>query len=137
MVSGIADSGADLLHYSRTVPNPGGVVDLEVLKFGIPISPKSMTAQSARSSSPTGAQAASWVETNGRLRVTWNAKVEPYLSVVFIALNGSRTVLGQQLETGTAILETDSLPASGHFELSFASRLSARLVTTQRAAAMR
>ena len=134
MVSEVADApGA--AYYSRTLPNPGAVSKVELLKHGVVIvnvPPAGPSMRIASASTSDTARTASWAEANAVLRLDWNAVVEPFAAVTHIANDGKRTVLGLRLQGGVASINTQALAAGGRFEISFASLTSARLVTLAR-----
>ena len=134
MVSEVADAPGNV-YYSRTLPNPGAVTKVELLKHGVvvpPAQPAGPVMHIASASLGETARTASWAEANGVLRLDWNAVVEPFAAVTHIANDGKRTVLGLRLQGGVAAIDTRALAAGGRFEISFASLTSARLVTLAR-----
>ena len=134
MVSEVADAPGSA-YYSRTLPNPGAVAKVELLKRGVVMvnaQPSGPLMRIASESSSSKARIASWAEANGILRLDWNAAVEPFAAVTHIAADGKRTVLGLRLQGGAATIDTQALAAGGRFEISFASLTSARFVTLAR-----
>lgn len=107
------DHDASTEHFGFTVPNPGAVQSVTVVRNG-----KVLLSTQARE---TRAQARAAVETQlqdaaGTLRLTWDAAQHPFLTVTWVG-NGERRVLAQDLRGGSASLATTELPAGGSFEL--------------------
>jgi hypothetical protein len=109
------DHNATLQHFGFTVPHPGAIQSITILQDG-----KTLLNTSARTASTTErAQAANpprVQETNGNLRVNWDAARHPYLTVTWVG-GGQRRNLAQDLRDGSASLSTADLPAGGSFEI--------------------
>ena len=73
-----------------------------------------------------------WTEAAGAAHLVWDARREPIVGVTHVSRDGARTVVAPRLEGGEASFSTTGLPAGGHFEVSYASPLSARLALMQR-----
>lgn len=117
------DHATTVQRFGFTIPNPGAIVGLAVLKDGVTLyqsvsraasagSPNAGTAQIQ--SAPAGASRVRAAEEGGVLRLSWDASAYPYLTVTHVG--AQRTTLAQDLQGGQAALPVDSLPAGGHFE---------------------
>jgi hypothetical protein len=134
LVHEVADASEGAGRFSRAVPNPGELVQIELLQHG------KVLAQAATPSSRSRALAAhapgearaTWTESGGALSLEWNAAVEPFASITHVAGTGARHGLGVNLEGGSARVDTSQLPPGGRFELSLASGTAARIVTFSR-----
>jgi hypothetical protein len=98
------------LHFSMVVPDPGALAALEVVsgdevlarRAGLPVpaAPPQLERQ-----------------TDGSLRVTWDARTHPSAAVAFLGAD-ERTTLALDLRGGDAQVRTDGLPAGGVYEVS-------------------
>jgi hypothetical protein len=133
MASELADSQEPVFHFAMSIPNPGAVSKVEVLKGGVALASEAGRAKAlSADKGEASPRPASWAETNGVLLLTWNAQAEPFATVVHVANDGKRTVVAMRLQGGAASISTGALPAGGSFEISFSSTANARLVTLQR-----
>ncbi|SFH80923.1 IPT/TIG domain-containing protein [Collimonas sp. OK307] len=134
----VADAADATSHFWVSLPNPGEIASIEVLRNGqlqamqqpkqaqsLKIASQSATAGSAQAM----ASSVSWATLNGRLAITWNATLEPFLSVIYVSPAGVKTVLGGGLESGKASFDIKDLPSGGRFDLSLSSPIQARLVS--------
>lgn len=113
------DHVSDVQHFSFTIPHPGAIVSMIIVKDGATL----MESQ-ARPASTDRAKRASAekpqvqvAEQGGTLRLTWDHTAYPYLTVTHVA-GAQRSTLAQDLQGGTASLPTAGLPAGGSYELS-------------------
>jgi hypothetical protein len=137
LVHAVADSENGAAYFARTIPNPGPIATVEVLRGGSAMASTDnagATRMRAASAGGTGesTRVASWSETAGMLHLSWNSASEPFASVMHVSNDGTRTVVALRLEGGNALVDVKSLPAGGKFEIAFSSVTSARLVTVQR-----
>jgi hypothetical protein len=140
-VNEIADAAETTYSFALAVPNPGAVAHVEVLHDGVVVTNSPATqaaiAEEVHRASTTGpartrGASAAWSEEGGVLRLTWNAAVEPFASVIQVSAAGVRSVVAMRLRGGSAVLPTVALPAGGTLELGFSSTTTARLVTAAR-----
>jgi hypothetical protein len=87
-----------------------------------------IASQAAAANTQAMASSASWTVQGGRLAITWNAALEPFLSLMYVSPAGAKTVLGSGLQNGSASFDISGLPSGGRFELSLSSSIQARLV---------
>jgi len=113
------DHDSSTLHFGFTIPHPGTVQSISVLRDGRVIGQAqartAVTAGTARilSAAASGTQLQ---EAQGTLQLSWNASAHPFMTVVWV--HGDRRItLAQDLRGGTASLSTAELPAGGGFEL--------------------
>jgi len=134
----VADAADATSHFWVSLPNPGEIASIEVLRSGqLQTMQQPRQAQSlkiASQATTTGnaqamASSVSWATLNGRLAITWNATLEPFLSVIYVSPAGAKTVLGGGLQGGKASFDTKDLPIGGRFDLSLSSSIQARLVS--------
>ncbi|SDY92601.1 IPT/TIG domain-containing protein [Collimonas sp. OK242] len=134
----VADAADETSHFWVSLPNPGEIASIEVLRNGqLQAMQQPKQAQSlkiANQASTAGnaqamASAVSWASRNGRLAITWNAALEPFLSVIYVSPAGVKTVLGSGLQNGNASIDIKDLPSGGRFDLSLSSAIQARLVS--------
>ncbi len=132
----VADTTDKTSHFWVSLPNPGEIATVDVLYNGQPQTMRQPgQVQRAKASSATAgnaqamASSVGWNVQNGQLSVTWNAVLEPFLSLMYIAPNGAKTVLGNGLQNGSATFDIKALPSGGRFDLSLSSAIQARLVS--------
>lgn len=132
----VADAADETSHFWVSLPNPGEIATVEVLRNGqlqTMRQPGQVQRAKAASAAAGNAQAMAssvgWNVQNGQLTITWNAALEPYLSLMYIAPDGAKTVLGNGLQNGSATIDIKALPNGGRFDLSLSSAMQARLVS--------
>lgn len=133
----LGDAKEALRHFRVSLANPGEIASVEVLPGAqsLPQMARNKSgANAALTSASVAASAAApasldWTLKNGQLALRWNAAAEPYVSVLYIAANGARTLLAPSLTGGSASLDVRALPAGGKFEVSLSTSLKARLVS--------
>lgn len=128
----VADGADDLRHFSVSLPNPGQIDSVEILRNKQPqIMRQPSQAQRPAASGATQAMAGgvSSKVRNHCLSVTWNAEAEPFLSIVHVAPDGTKTLVASELGNGSATLDIRALPAGGRFDLSLSSHIHARIVS--------
>ncbi len=138
----VADAADTTSHFWVSLPNPGEIASIEVLRNGqlqtmqqpkqaqsLKIANQATTAGNAQNQTQAMASSVSWATLNGRLAITWNAALEPFLSVIYVSPAGVKTVLGGGLQGGKASFDTKDLPTGGRFDLSLSSPIQARLVS--------
>ena len=133
---GVADAKDETSHFWVSMPNPGEISTVEVLHNGQVLAmrqpgqvQRAKVATQASGAAQGMASSVGWTVQNGRLSLTWNAAQEPFLSLMYVAPNGAKTVLGNRLQNGSATLDISGLPSGGRFDLSLSSAMQARLVS--------
>lgn len=132
----VADTSDKTSHFWVSLPNPGAIATIDVLRDGQLQTMRQpgqvqrvKAASTAAGNAQAMASAVGWTVQNGQLNVTWNAALEPYLSLMYISASGARTVLGNGLQNGSATFDIKALPSGGRFDLSLSSAMQARLVS--------
>jgi hypothetical protein len=132
----VADASDKTSHFWVSLPNPGDIASIDVLRNGQLQTmrqpgqvQRTKAASTAAGNAQAMASAVGWTVQNGQLSVTWNAALEPYLSLMYISASGAKTVLGNGLQNGSATFDIKTLPSGGRFDLSLSSALQARLVS--------
>ncbi|MEO6919496.1 MAG: IPT/TIG domain-containing protein [Collimonas sp.] len=132
----VADTTDKTSHFWVSLPNPGEIATIDVLNNGqvqTMRQPSQVQRVKAANAAAGNAQAMAssvgWSVQNGQLNVTWNAALEPYLSLMYVSPSGAKTVLGNGLQNGSATFDIKSLPSGGRFDLSLSSAMQARLVS--------
>lgn len=135
------DHATDAVHFAFTLPHPGAIYSVTILRDGQPLmqtqssatgrapatSQGSQGVDTVRAMAASGVQA---VEQNGVLRLTWDHTRYPYLTVTHVG--ASRATLAQDLQGGNASLPLGALPAGGSFEFSLSDGLNSVRVTRAR-----
>jgi hypothetical protein len=107
------DHGSDRQRFGFAIAHPGAIERIEVLRDGRVVQQRSARVRAlAAPSAPVGVAAS---EEGGTLRLRWDAALHPYVTVSHVA--GARTVIGLDLQGGSATLPTAALPPGGQFEL--------------------
>ena len=144
----VEDGQADGKHFFLTVPSPGKLSRIEILK-GERVLYRTSDSRSAPtasflSSSSTFAQKATTTsaasaldnvklnETSGTLHVAWNHQRHPWLQLVHIAEDGSRTALALYAKNGKAEFPLTELPKGGHWEVTLSDGLNSETKTFAR-----
>ncbi len=128
-------------HFSFTVPNPGPITSLSVLRNGVTLATSEAKSQPQQQPTVTAVGGNSAVTLNmrpqvqlteqgGELRLSWDATRYPYLTLTHVGER--RSTLAQDLKGGTATLPAAGLPAGGSFELSLSDGLNAARVVIER-----
>ncbi|PFH10837.1 IPT/TIG domain-containing protein [Collimonas sp. PA-H2] len=132
----VADTTDKTSHFWVSLPNPGEIATVDVLHNGQPQTmrqpgqvQRAKAASTAAGNAQAMASSVGWNVQNGQLSVTWNAALEPFLSLMYIAPSGAKTVLGNGLQNGSATFDIKALPSGGRFDLSLSSAMQARLVS--------
>ncbi|HEY0821416.1 MAG TPA: M66 family metalloprotease, partial [Rhizobacter sp.] len=122
------DHGQGALHFAFTVPHPGTIYSVTVMRAGqalMQAQSRAATAASAGRQQPSGASVGPVVqvtEQGGVLQLAWDATRHPYLTVTHVA-GTRRATLAQDLQGGRASLPLGTLPAGGSFEFSLSDGL--------------
>lgn len=108
-----------VLQFSFSVPNPGDLSLVEILRNGQLLFSRAATAsaQRARPGSTLAEQSRPQVtaaETGGQLRLRWDPSTYPYLTVAHIGTQ--RTTLSFDMQGGSGNVAVAGLPAGGSFE---------------------
>jgi hypothetical protein len=121
--------------FAIAVPVPGvAIARVEVLHGGAPVLSRSAGRASAQSGGGPlieRLRGVDWSETNGTLRVQWDAAAASHIAVTYVA-KGMRTVLGVSRSGGSAEFDVSQLPAGGRFEIALSDGLNARTVQARR-----
>ncbi|MGE5866147.1 MAG: M66 family metalloprotease, partial [Rhizobacter sp.] len=134
------DHESESSHFAFTLPHPGAIYSVTILRDGQEIMPAQSNATSRALSKPS-AQGATGVsalpapsvdalEQNGSLRVTWDHARYPYLSVTHVGTG--RATLAQDMQGGSVSVPVGGLPAGGRFEFSLSDGLNTVRVTRAR-----
>jgi hypothetical protein len=132
------DHGTDAEHFAFTLPHPGTLYSVTVLRNGQPLMATQSSAlarpsaskQSAQGAAASGAPAVDMQEQGGTLRVTWDHARYPYLTVTHVG--AARATLAQDLQGGSGSVPLGALPAGGQFEFSLSDGLNTVRVTRAR-----
>lgn len=122
------DHASSVQRFGFTIPHPGTIVSLAVLKDGVMLW-QSVARNAAATSSgtaqiqsaPASASRVQASEQDGVLRLAWDPAAYPYLTVTHVG--AQRTTLAQDLQGGKAALPIGTLPAGGSFEFSLSDGL--------------
>jgi trimeric autotransporter adhesin len=133
----IADTTDITSHFWVSLPNPGDIATVDVLRNGqlqtmrqpAQVQRVKIAASAAAGNAQAMASSVGWAVQNGQLTVTWNAALEPFLSLMYVAPTGAKIVLGNGLQNGSATFDIKALPSGGRFDLSLSSAMQARLVS--------
>jgi hypothetical protein len=123
-------------HFGFTIPHPGPVFSMSIVKDGQTLmqsQARTATAASAATQTERAASAATQLQVSeqaGVLRLNWDHARYPYLTVTH--LGAQRSTLAQDLQGGSASLPLGSLPAGGSYEFSLSDGLNAVRVTRAR-----
>ena len=120
--------------FAVTVPSPGALSRVEVLRSGSRIGPSASglaSAQRATGANVDRLRSIDWREESGILRVQWDASAAPHLSATYV-VDGTRTVLGMHRAGGAAEFDVSGLPADGRFEFALSDGLNVRILTAVR-----
>jgi hypothetical protein len=121
----IADAPQSSSHFVVAMTDPGEVASVEVFD-----GTRSLPIQNV--GNLRAALAFRWNEDSGALTVRWNAEALPYLSAFHVDRDGSRRVLGINLNGPSATLDTTSLTPGGSFDLVFSDSVVARRMVVNR-----
>jgi len=127
-------------HFGFTIPHPGQVFSMVIVKDGQTLMQTQARAATAASASTTtttqterAASAGAQLQVNeqaGVLRLNWDHARYPYLTVTH--LGAQRSTLAQDLQGGSASLPVAALPAGGAYEFSLSDGLNSVRVTRSR-----
>lgn len=104
-------------HFVFTLPDPGGVNSLEIIRDGTRLFRQEAGLRPLNTADP-GVRLS---ESGGEVRLTWLPSVFPYASVAH--LGDQRTTLALSLTGGEAQLPAQGLPPGGKFEVSLSDGL--------------
>jgi Peptidase M66 len=111
------DHVSTVQHFSFTIPHPGAIVRMAIVKDGATLmdnQAKAASTERAKRLATEKPQVQSTLQ-GGVLRLTWDAAQYPYLTVTHVG--AQRRTLAQDLQGGSASLPVGELPAGGSFEL--------------------
>ncbi len=122
--------------FSLTIPHPGGVTSMAVVKDGATLmqSAAKVTGNTANNAKGTAENTKAQVqvsEQGGMAKLTWDSARYPYLTVTY-ANGAQRSTLAQDLEGGTASLPMANVPAGGGYEFSLSDGLNTQRLTHSR-----
>ncbi|QDL55542.1 hypothetical protein EXZ61_15915 [Rhodoferax aquaticus] len=127
------DSSTQLFGF--TVPNPGTLLSITILKDGVTLMQRGGVATAQKSvasyvmaADKTGVQ---WTEQGRTATLRWDNASTPYLTVVHVG--AQRTTLAQDLTGGSATVNLPAnVPAGGSFEFILSDGLNSHRVTVAR-----
>jgi len=122
------DHGSDHQRFGFAVAHPGAIERIEVLRDGRVVHQRSARVRTLAAPSAPGGVTAS--EESGALRLRWDAALHPYVTVSHVA--GARTVIGLDLQGGSATLPTAALPPGGLFEFGLSDGINTQRQTVAR-----
>ncbi len=127
------DHVSTVQHFAFTIPHPGAVVSMAIVKDG--------TVLMNNQAKPAGIERAKRLSTErpqvqatqqgGVLSLTWDNTLYPYLTVTHVA-GTQRHAMAQDLQGGTAWLPAAGMPAGGSFEFSLSDGLNTARVMQAR-----
>ena len=131
------DHDAAMQHFAFSIPHPGNIASISILKDGITMMQTATKASSKMAPDAGKTQGAASVkpqvqvtEEGGKLRLTWDHLTYPYLTVTHVG--AQRVNLTQDLTGGRATLSTGELPAGGSYEFSLSDGLNSIHLTQGR-----
>jgi Peptidase M66 len=126
------DHGGAFEHFAFTIPHPGPVVGMTIVKDAATLmrsrAQPASTAQALRAASDK--PQVQVAEQGGELRLAWDAAKYPYLTVTHVG--DQRATLSQDLQGGAAALPASGMPAGGSFEFSLSDGLNTTRVVVKR-----
>ncbi|WP_157603946.1 peptidase inhibitor family I36 protein [Rhizobacter sp. Root1221] len=125
------DHDTVLQHFGFTVPHPGAIQGLAVLRDGKVLVTTRATALRSTDPALSAAPQVQVQEASGTVKLVWDAVRHPYLTVTWTG-GGQRRNLAQDLRGGNATLPADDLPAGGSFEFVLSDGLNPVRVTRAR-----
>lgn len=112
------DHAAGTLHFSFSVPHPGDLARVEILRNGQLLASRAAASALKNKSSSTLAEQSpptvTAVERDGQLQLQWENQSYPYLTVAHIG--AQRTTLSFDMQGGSGKLSIAGLPAGGSYE---------------------
>ena len=108
------DHASDRQRFGFTIAHPGAIERIEIVLDGRVVQQRAARAKSLSAATAADAPGVQASEQGGTLTVRWDAARHPYLTVSHLA--GARTVVGIDLQGGSATVPTAALPAGGQFE---------------------
>lgn len=132
----VMDGRGAMAHFRVMLKSPGAVSSVEVLKRGraLPVSlalPGRVRAAASSGREGVEEPAVQWSESEGELKLSWNATAWPLLQVRY-RKGGSVVVLAGNLSGGSATLSTRGLASGGRFEFSLSQGVDARVIDAAR-----
>jgi hypothetical protein len=124
------DHDATVQHFAFTIPHPGSILSIIILKDGATLMQTAAKAAPNSTAKQTAASIKPQVQVNeqgGKLRLTWDHATYPYLTVTHVG--AQRANLAQDLEGGSATLAIGQLPVGGSYEFSLSDGINAVLLT--------
>jgi hypothetical protein len=116
--------------FGFAIAHPGAIAKLEVLLDGRILALKEPRKRAQGAGSEAALPLLQASELGDVLRVTWDAARYPYLAVTH--LGAKRTVLGFDLERGSAVLPVSALAPGGRFEFALSDGLNGERVMRNR-----
>jgi Peptidase M66 len=127
------DHVSTVQHFAFTIPHPGAVVGMAIVKDGAMLmnnQAKPASTERAKRLSTEKPQVQA-TQQGGVLRLTWDAAQYPYLTVTHV-VGTQRSALAQDLQGGTATLPAAGMPAGGSFEFSLSDGMNTARVVQNR-----
>jgi hypothetical protein len=127
------DHAVSLQRFGFTIPHPGAIVSITIVKDGVTLLQNEAKAASASAQTEHAASVRPQVEVSeqgGVLRLTWDQAKYPYLTVTHVG--AQRSTLAQDLRNGSASLPSVDVPAGGSFEFSLSDGLNTVRATRAR-----
>jgi len=123
------DHQSDRERFGFAIAHPGPIERVEVLRNGQVVHARAARARALRGgqASVSGVQAS---EQGGALQLRWDAAQHPYVTVIHVG--EARTVIGVDLQGGSATLPTTALPVGGRFEFGLSDGVNTRRVVSPR-----
>ncbi len=124
------DHDTTVQHFGFTIPHPGEILSIAILKDGVSLMQTAAKAAANSGAKQTAASSKPQVQVNeqgGKLRLTWDHAAYPYLTVTHIG--AQRANLAQDLEGGSATLPIGQLPAGGSYEFGLSDGINAMHLT--------
>ena len=123
------------LHFSGTLPDPGRLAGIAVLRAGKTIGERRAALPKARATSASARDNTPWANRSvegASTAFTWNAVLYPLATISHVQANGQRSVLALQAQGGQARLDTRHLPTGGLFEIGLSDGLNVQTLTLSR-----
>ena len=125
------DHASDRQRFGFSIANPGAIERIEILLDGRVVQQRAARAKPlSAATTATAAPSVQASEQGGTLTVRWDAARHPFLTVFHVA--GARTVIGLDLQGGSATVPTAALPAGGQFEISLSDGINTERLTIAR-----
>lgn len=115
--------------FGFTMPHPGSIAKIEVLRDGRVLAQREPRAR-ALAAPGESATALTFTELGGSLKVTWDAARHAYLTVAHVG--ASRTTLAVEAQGGSVTVPLTGVPAGGSFEFGLSDGLNTQRIVRAR-----